>query len=214
MMIAEEYGVRVVNRPGNLLRFASKSSLLLLDRKHRPEMVVTDDADEVIEFVRSASGDCVIKPLLGSRGNNVLRVANDAADLKNLLAVTFGNAQVVAQHFVAANHPGDRRVIVLDGQIVESDGCLAGIERHPAAGDFRANLHAGGSAHPLLLNETERAAATTAGKLLLSHGIRLAGVDMIGDKIIEFNVFSTGGLYDGNRFANTDFAETIVRQLL
>lgn len=214
MMIAEESGVNVVNRPANLLRFASKSSLLMLDRKYRPEMLVSSDADEVIDFVQAAPSDCIVKPLLGSRGENVLRVSKESPDLAMLITETFGNMQVVAQHFFDANHPGDRRVVVLDGQILESAGGIAGIERHPAAGDFRANLHAGGSAHPLSLPTGERESATAAAQLLADHGIRLAGVDMIGDKIIEFNVFSTGGLYDGNRFAGTDFSETIVRQLL
>ena len=182
----------------------------MLDPKYRPEMIVTGDLQHVVDFVREAPVDCVVKPLLGSRGHNVLRFSNDHADLSTLLTKTFAGQHVVAQHFVAADHPGDRRVVVLDGKILESAGGIAGIERHPTAGDFRGNLHAGGLAHPLFLNEVQRDAANHAARLLLNYGIRLAGVDMVGDKIIEFNVFSTGGLYDGNHFANTDFTETIV----
>ncbi len=44
-------------------------------------------------------------------------------------------------------------------------------------------------------------------------GIQLAGIDLIGNKVIEFNVFSTGGLYDANQFAGLDFADLIVRAL-
>ena len=214
MAIAERSEIKVINQPAQLNRFASKSSLLLLEPKYRPDMLVTGDLEQITDFVRAAPSECVVKPVVGSRGKNVIRVANDHADSTTLLATTFGDQQVVVQHFVAARHPGDRRVIVLDGEILEDSGNIAGIERHPATGDFRANLHAGGSAHPLQLNESEREAAQSAARLLFDHGIRLAGVDMIGDKIIEFNVFSTGGLYDGNRFAETDFTETIVRRFL
>ena len=214
MMIAETSGVRIINSPAHLTRFASKSSLLLLDPNHRPEMLVSPSHEVLTDFVQSAPGDCVVKPVFGSRGKNVLRVSSDQQDLVSLLAATFHDEPIVAQHFVTANHLGDRRVVVLDGKILESDGKIAGIERRPAAGDFRANLHAGATPHPLNLNELEREAATHAAKLLSDHGIRLAGVDMIGDKIIEFNVFSTGGLFDGNRFANTDFTSIIIERLL
>ena len=121
---------------------------------------------------------------------------------------------MVAQHFIAADHPGDRRVVVLDGKILEANGHIAGIERRPAENDFRGNLHAGGTAHPFTLTPTERAAAEHAAMLLRASGIRLAGVDLIGDQIIELNVFSTGGLYDANRFANIDFTEMIVQRLV
>ncbi len=214
MMIAEASGIRIINSPAHLTRFASKSSLLLLNQKYRPEMLVSASHRALTDFVRNAPGDCVVKPVFGSRGKNVLRVSSDQQALVSLLAATFPDEPVVAQHFVTANHPGDRRVVVLDGEILESNGCIAGIERHPAAGDFRANLHAGATPHPLSLNELEREAATHAAKLLFDHGIQLAGVDMIGDKIIEFNVFSTGGLFDGNRFADTEFTTIIIERFL
>ncbi len=210
----EGHGIRVINSPGHLSFFADKASLAIIDRQYRPDMLVSAQIDAVCEFAGNAPGEIVVKPLVGSRGQNVLRVNGNERGLSDRLKATFGQTLVIAQHFVVANHPGDRRIVVWDGEILEREGHIAGIERHPAAGDFRGNLHAGGSACPVSLNSSERTAARHAAKRLFEHGIRLAGVDLVGDQIIELNVFSTGGLYDANRFADADFSEMIVGKLL
>ncbi|MFT5303563.1 MAG: glutathione synthase [Mariniblastus sp.] len=211
---AQAVGIRVVNSPENLRYFASKSSLVSVAPEFRPSMVVTSDLQQVIDFVNDAPADCVAKPLFGSRGENVIRVSNSTNDVEAILASTFGQTTLVVQQFVDADHPGDKRVIVVDGEILEVDGHIAGIERHPPSDDFRANLHAGGSAHQLTLSEGALAATQHAAKLLHENGIWLAGVDLIGEKIIEFNVFSTGGLYDSIKFSGIPFDEVIVERLL
>ncbi len=211
---AQMTGIRVVNSPENLRYFASKSSLVSVDPKFRPAMVVTSDLQQVIDFVNDAPSDCVAKPLFGSRGENVIRVSKSESDIAARLESTFGSTTLVVQQFVDADHPGDKRVVVVGGEILEVDGHVAGIERHPASDDFRANLHAGGSAHPLTLSEGALAATKYAAKLMNENGIWLAGVDLIGDKIIEFNVFSTGGLYDSIKFSGIPFDDLIVERLL
>ena len=207
-------GVRVVNAPEHLRYFASKSSLIGVAPAFRPAMIVTNQLEEMVNFVKAAPSDCVAKPLFGSRGENVIRVSKSMPDLAAKLESTFGADSLVVQQFVDADHPGDKRVVVAGGEILEVDGNIAGIERHPASDDFRANLHAGGSAHALKLSPGARAAAEYAAKLLHDHGIWLAGVDLIGDKIIEFNVFSTGGLFDSIQFSGVPFDDILVERLL
>ena len=72
----------------------------------------------------------------------------------------------------------------------------------------------GGSAEPLSLSTQERETIEHSASLLLQNGIVLAGIDLIGAKVIEFNVFSTGGIYDACHFAGFDFADKIVSELL
>jgi glutathione synthase len=212
--VAEENSVRVVNSPSGLTLFANKSSLAILDAKYRPTTLVSSELEQICGFIRDAPGECVIKPLLGSRGKNVIRVSNSAADLEHQIRAMLGHVALMAQYFVSADHPGDRRIVTVGGKILEANGHVAGIERRPAANDFRANLHAGGTAHPLTLDEKARAAAEHAAELMAKHGIWLAGVDLIGDQIIELNVFSTGGLYDAKRFFGIDFADVLISRLL
>ena len=79
---------------------------------------------------------------------------------------------------------------------------------------MQINLHTGGTAHRDTLDDSARTTAEYAAKLLNDHGIWLAGVDLIGDKIIEFNVFSTGGLSSAEQFAGLNFSDAIVGELL
>lgn len=211
---ADTIGIRVVNAPEHLRYFASKSSLVSVNPKYRPAMLVSNNVPKIIEFINNAPDDCIAKPLFGSRGENVIRVSKSTGDVEEKLESTFGLTTLVVQHFVNADHAGDKRVIVIGGEILQVDGHFAGIERRPAIDDFRANLHAGGSAHQLSLSDDAIAATQYAAKLLHQHGIWLAGVDLIGRKIIEFNVFSTGGLYDSIRFSGLPFDEIVIQKLL
>ncbi len=210
---AEATGVRVVNSPENLRYFASKSALLSVAPEFRPTMVVTGDLQQMLDFIDNAPADCVAKPLFGSRGENVMRISKSDKDLKAKLSATFGTSQIVLQHFVSAEHLGDKRVVVVNGEILAVKGHIAGIERRPAVNDFRANLHAGGSAHQLTLSKDALTAVQCAAWLLNESGIWLAGIDLIGDKIIEFNVFSTGGLYDAIQFSGIAFDDLVIEKL-
>ncbi len=212
--IAKSLGIRVINDPANLAFFASKAAIALLPQRYRPQMLVTHKFDEAIAFAKELGGECVIKPVLGSRGKNVIRISSVTDRLEEELANRFGNQSIVVQEFIETTEPGDKRVVVVNGTLIEHNGHLAGIHRIPAVGDFRANLHAGGQAEPLSLSNSQRETVLTAASLLSENGIALAGIDLMGTKVIEFNVFSTGGLFDANRFASFDFAETICQELV
>ena len=209
--VAKSSGIRVINDPSRLSFFASKAAVLLLPTEYRPEMIVTDELVAVRRFIEGANRPCVIKPLVGSRGKDVVLV-NTTKDLENSVS-RFDGRTVVAQHFIESETPGDMRVVVLNGTLLEHNGQIAGIHRIPSEGEFRANLHVGGSAKKLTLSPKQKEAAIVAATMLLDAGIVLAGIDLIGSKVIEFNVFSTGGLYDANQFAQHDFCNTIVSSL-
>ena len=213
--LAQQFGIRVVNAPAQLERFASKASLALLPESLRPAMTVSSRPATIAQFVVDSRRPCVIKPLIGSRGESVIRVTPDD-DVIEVAQKQFNGQPMVAQHFIDTSEPGDKRVLVLNGQILEDpgSGTPAGIQRIPAPGDFRANLHAGGKAVPLVLSQRERAVVTEAASLLNQQGIWLAGIDLVAAQIIEFNVFSTGGLYYAQQFSGHDYAGQIVDQLL
>ena len=212
--VAQAAGIKVVNDPRSLEFFASKASLVSIHPDCCPESLVSNNPSEIVEFVKSAPDDCVLKPTIGSRGENVVSLNGNTPDLESTVSRMTRFGGVIVQHFVHQTHPGDKRVILIGGDVLQVNGQYAGIERRAADGDFRANLHAGGSAHQLQLSAEELDSSRYAATLLNDNGIWLAGVDLIGSKIIEFNVFSTGGLFDAERFCNCDFSSEIVRRLL
>jgi len=91
----------------------------------------------------------------------------------------------MAQKFIPAIRDGDKRVLVIDG--VPVPYCLA---RVPKAGETRGNLAAGGIGRAQPLTERDREIATVVGQTLLPRGLRLLGLDVIGDYLTEINVTS------------------------
>ena len=211
---ATQLGVVVINDPSQLDFFANKSAINCLPKTCRPETIVARDLETALEFWQDARRDCVVKPPVGSRGKGVTRIRLDHPNPAELLEHLVDSEGTVIQHFIESDEIGDKRIVVLDGKLLEHGYHLAGIHRIPAPGEFRANIHIGGTAQPLTLSSCEKKSALTAAGLLFKNGVRLAGIDLVGSQVIEFNVFSTGGLFDANRFANFDFSDEIVRMLL
>lgn len=210
---AQAAGLVVVNDPAGAAHWAAKGALLELPEGLVPPMCVSSDGRELQKFFDDAPGACVLKPTVGSRGEGVIRV--ERGDTGWFAWWQQQPAQQwVAQHFVDSDQPGDLRVVVLGGALLESAGQVAGMARLPQAGDFRGNLHAGGSAAPLRLTSRQRQVAGEAANELHRWGVWLAGVDLVGDQIIELNVFSTGGLFPAQELTGIDFASIVVERLM
>lgn len=210
-------GIPVVNHPDGLIRAASKLYLAELPPDTFPATLVTRDPAAIRAFVAEAGGPAggpvVLKPVHGTRGRGVFLTHRDDPNLGVIIETLLAGGYVLAQAYVPGAEGGDIRVIVLGGRVLEIDGAVAAIRRLPGAGDFRSNLHAGGRAEPARLTPAMRAVAESAGRKLLTDGIILAGLDLIGDRVIEVNVFSPGGLRDAERFGRVDFCDVIVGAL-
>jgi len=145
----------------------------------------------------------VIKLIQGTQGRGVLLAPNFntvAAVLDQLKKV---RKQVLVQEYVAESKGRDMRVIVV------GDRCVAAMNRIAAEGEFRANLHMGGSAEPAQLDGDVRAMALAAAK---AHGLAVAGVDMIQSKhgplLLEVN--SSPGLEGIEGVTGVDIASEII----
>jgi glutathione synthase len=208
-------GVPVVNDPEGLRRAAGKLVLARLPPDCRPPTLVTRDLERARAFVAAFGPACVLKPLHGTRGRAVFFIDGpDTPNLPALLETLARDGYAVLQPRVEGAEQGDTRVVLLDGALLEVDGVPAALRRVPAAGDLRSNLHAGGHAEPAAVDARMREVIQTVGPTLAADGLRLVGLDFIGDLVIEANVFSTGGLRDAERFGGVDFAGAIVRRLL
>jgi len=211
LALLEDRGCRVVNRPSGLARAASKLSLLALPERLRPRTLVTCDANEVFDFVRD-EGRAVIKPLEGTRGRDVfvLQSPGSDANVRQIVDVVLRQGYAVVQEFVAGAEKGDVRVNVIDGSILHVDGSDAAVARVPGPSDFRSNLHAGGSAHPAVVTDSMRSAVEEIKPIFAREGLRHVGVDFVGHRILELNVFSPGGLVPSLALYGSDFATAVI----
>jgi glutathione synthase len=115
---------------------------------------------------------------------------------------------VVVQAYLPDAEAGEKRLVWLDGEV------LGGYLRRRAPGDFRHNLKRGGVAEPVTITPEER---QTVGRItpdLISAGIRLAGLDLIGGQVTEVNALNPGGAFHTDRLTGSRLSETIISQLV
>jgi glutathione synthase len=208
----EERGVPVINGPKGLSRALTKLSLLDLPASLRPRTLVTRDATTIERFLESESDRIVIKPLEGTRGRDVfmLERTGSRANTKQIIDVVLRQGYAMVQEFVAGAERGDVRVTVVAGEILEVDGRAAAVARVPDPQDFRSNLHAGGRAEAVEVTASIREAVARIAPHLQREGLVHVGVDFVGDRILELNVFSPGGLHPSERLYGRDFSSAVI----
>jgi glutathione synthase len=163
-----------------------------------PPTLITRDRRQIIAF-REEHSDIIIKPLYGNGGAGVFRIAGGDENLASLLEI-FEDAfrePFVVQRYLPEVRRGDKRIILVDGKAVGA------INRVPAAGEARSNMHVGGRAEPCELSRRDREICERIGPTLKERGLLFVGIDVIGDYLTEINVTSPTGIQEIGRFDGT-----------
>ncbi len=207
-MLAER-GITVVNDPVGLSRAGSKLYLQEFPPEVRPRCLVSRKTDDIIKFVTEC-GRAIIKPLYGAQGRNVFMVNDeDDPNLNQIIEAVLEEGYVTAQEFVSGNEKGDLRMFLLDGDVLQEDGAYAAVRRVPRGTDMRANISTGGKPVEASIGDAELAIAAALKPQLLKDGMFFVGIDVIGDKVVEINAESPGGLQSVEHFTGIDFGLTI-----
>ncbi len=183
--MAERQGARVYNRPQSLRDYNEKLAIARFPQFIAPTLVSNDAA--MIRGFLAEHGDIVVKPLNAMGGSGIFRLRPDDANLGAILETVTrnGSETIMAQRYLPAIKDGDKRILIIDGEVVPF--CLA---RIPAEGETRGNLAAGGTGVARPLTERDREIAETLGPTLKAAGLLLVGLDVIGDSLTEVNVTS------------------------
>src|SRR4051794_3091941 len=201
--LAAAAGVRVVNHPGGVRALHEKLVAL-----HFPDLcpatLVTCAASEVEAFV-SAYGVAVVKPVDGFAGTDVwlLRPGPGCRSLAES-ATGAGGRHVIVQEHLSAVKDGNKRVFLLDGQIIGA------VLRRPTDDDFRIGPPVAAAA----VDAADHRIAAALAPLLEAHGIAVAGLDVIDGRLIEVNVTCPGGMHKADALLGTDLSDVTVRRLL
>jgi glutathione synthase len=193
----------VVNDPFHV-RNAPEKLFVTQFKQFMPPTLVTSDREEIKRF-RVDYGEIVLKPLYGNGGAGVFRVKPDDENLTALLEVftQLYREPIVVQRYVPDVRMGDKRIILVDGIFAGA------INRVPAAGEARSNLHVGGRPEATALSEKESAICGALGPELRKRGLIFAGIDVIGGYLTEVNVTSPTGIQEVKRLGGTDIAKLI-----
>ena len=142
------------------------------------------------------------------------RVSPDHPDRARILQRAVANGPALLQDYIPAAPEGDVRIHVVGGALLERDGQACAVRRVPAQGEWRSNVALGGRPTPATLTPAQRALVTQVSPILREQGLWHVGLDVVGDQIVECNVFSPGGLQDAGAFAGVDFVAEVVERFL
>ena len=161
-----------------------------------PPTLITSDMEEIRDF-RAKHKDIIVKPLFGNGGAGVFRLRREDENLSALMEMftKMFREPVIVQRYLPEVREGDKRIILIDGR------AAGAINRVPAKGEVRANMHVGGRPLKTEITPSEMDICAAIGPALQERGLVFVGIDVIGGKYLtEINVTSPTGIQETNRF--------------
>ena len=193
----------VVNDPREV-RNAPEKVWVLDFQDLMPPTLVTRNPEDIQEF-RARHKDIIVKPLYGNGGAGVFRIQPGDTNLASLIEMFHGvnREPLMVQQYRPEVRGGDKRIILVDGEIAGA------INRVPAEGETRSNMHVGGKPTPTELTPRDREICARLGPHLKSRGLLFTGIDVIGPYLTEINVTSPTGIRQVKAFGGNDIAAMI-----
>ena len=212
--MAMRHGVIVVNDPNGLIKARDKTYFQLFPKEVRPRTLISRNRDAIKRFVKDEGGQAVLKPLQGSGGQSVFLVKpGDRPNLNQMIDAVSRDGYVVAQEYLPAAAEGDMRLFLMNGLPFHYEGKIAAFRRVRTGGDMRSNISAGGKLRRAEVDDVALKLAEAVRPKLVQDGMFLVGLDVVGDKLMEINVFSPGGFNSARMFEKVNFAEGVIDAL-
>jgi len=169
-----------------------------------PPTLITSNKDDILEF-RAEHKDIILKPLYGNGGAGVFHLKPGDENLNSLLEMftQMFREPIIAQRYMPEVRKGDKRIILVDGK------AAGAVNRVPAEGESRSNMHVGGRPEKIGMTKREMDICEAIGPTLKEQGLIFVGIDVIGDYLTEINVTSPTGLQEIGRFDGTDLSAQI-----
>ena len=212
--LAMRHGVIVLNDPNGLAKATNKMYFQLFPEEVRPQTLITRNRDEIKKFVDDQGGRAVLKPLQGSGGSGVFLVTKeDRSNLNQMIESLVRDGYIIAQAYLPAAAEGDTRLFMMNGMPLRHRGKYAAFRRVRTGDDMRSNIHAGGKLRAAEITDTHLELAEIVRPKLVQDGMFLVGLDIVGDKLMEINVFSPGGLGSAQKFTKINFNHKVIEAL-
>ena len=193
----------VVNDPAHV-RNAPEKVWVLEFQDLMPPTMVTRNMEDVRDF-QARHKDIIIKPLYGNGGASVFRIKPEDSNVNSLVELfqTVFREPFMVQQYRPEVRAGDKRIILVDGEVAGA------INRVPAEGETRSNMHVGGTPKPTELTERDLEICARLGPHLKARGLIFVGIDVIGPYLTEINVTSPTGIRQVKAFGGNDIAAMI-----
>ncbi len=212
--IAMRHGVIVLNDPNGLAKALNKTYFQHFPEEVRPQTMITRDPGDIRQFAREHGGNIVLKPLQGSGGSGVfLLKPEDKSNLNQIVEALQRDGYIVAQEYLTAAEEGDIRLFMMNGVPLRYKGKYAAFRRVRTGDDIRSNVHAGGKLRQAEITREHLQLAEIVRPKIVQDGMFLVGLDIVGNKLMEINVFSPGGLGSAQKFEKVNFSHAVINAL-
>jgi len=134
-------------------------------------------------------------------------------NINQMIEATIREGYAIVQEYLPRAKAGDLRLLTLNGKPLVVDGTYACLHRFSTSDDGRSNISAGGQYEMAEPDEDALRLAEIAGPKLIRDGMYLAGLDIVGDKMMEINVDTPGGLNMMEDLTGKDFSGAILADL-
>lgn len=207
-------GVIVLNDPHALADAVNKMYFQAFPEEVRPRALISRNPEDLRKFVEDEGGRACLKPLQGSGGTNVFIVQpKGTGNLNQIIEAVTRDGYAIAQEFLPEAKRGDTRLFLMNGVPLEVNRHICAFRRIAAKNDVRSNLHAGGRLAKAKITDGMMKVAEIVRPKLIADGMFLVGLDLVGDKLMEINVFSPGGLGSAAKFEKVDFSHAVIEAL-
>lgn len=212
--IAMRNGVIVLNHPNSLAGAVNKMYFQHFPEVLRPKTVISRDHKEIKDFFKEQKNKMILKPLQGSGGTNVFMMdKKNEHNLSQTIDAIARDGFVIAQEYLPEAKNGDTRLFLVNGEPLQVDGQYAMMQRVNAEGEIRSNIHAGGRPDRVKISDEILELADIVRPKLVQDGMFMVGIDIVGNKLMEINVFSPGGLNVMGQMYKVDFSSKVIQAI-
>ena len=213
--LLKSHGVLVVNDPAGLSRAASKMYLSGFPAQIRARTLITRSTIKIKEFLHDLKKPAIVKPLSGYGGQDVFFIKNPKAEMNinQIISAVSKNGYVMAQEYLPEVRKGDKRLLLLNGAPIFCEKQAAIYRRMSPKGDIRSNMHVGGTRKKVDFTKVEAKIAEMIRPKLVADGLYFVGADIVGNKLLEINVFCPGGINNINELYNINVGRVVIEDL-
>jgi glutathione synthase len=180
----------------------------------RPRTLISRSVDQIKQFLKQLDCPAILKPLAGYGGQNVFYVRRgQTSNLNQMISAVRAGGYVIAQEYLPAAARGDKRVLLLGGEPIRIGKHVAAYKRMRPKNDIRNNMHVGGQRKRCDFSEVEQRICDLLRPRLVADGLYFVGVDIVGDKVLEINVFAPGGIHNIDELYDVNVGEAVIRDL-
>jgi len=198
--------VKVINMPQTLRDWNEKLAALKFPDL-TPPTLVTNNWNDIKNFQHEQKSMLTLKPIDGFGGRGIFFIEEGNRNSEAIVAsmTHYGSQWIIAQKYIEEASQGDKRIILLNGEP------LGAILRVHAEGKDLNNLDAGGTAVACNLSSRDLEVCAALKPHCVEKGIVFAGIDMLGDYLIEINITSPTGIQEMSRFYGRNLSIDVIK---